>query len=343
MAISQQQIADKLNVSIATVSRSLKNDQAISPQTRALVLKTASQMGYEVLSARPRRTVIDAEPECFPICAMIQTDSRSGAILVSGYLTGMSEAVCYCNSSLIVHYVPLKNRERAADPALLPTPLRNGNVNGVVLIHHYPQEVVAQFIRQYPCVSMGYDYYLPHLDVVDVNNVAMIRTMVERLYLHGHRQIAYVGEPASYSWARARFAGYIDGITSIGIGYLPENVIDFSQHEFDASVAGRVARRIREGVTGIVCACDDIAYRLMAMLRSLGIEVPRDVSVTGVDADPVPSGLVKLQSARFPGEYMGATAVSALIERKRHPAAPARQLLLEATIIDGESIADVNI
>lgn len=343
MAISQQQIADKLNVSIATVSRSLKNDQAISPQTRALVLKTASQMGYEVLSARPRRTVIDGEPECLPICAMIQTDSRPGSSLVGSYLTGMSEAVCYCNSSLVVHYVPLKNRSRAADPALLPTPLRNGNVNGVVLIHHYPTDVVEQFLRKYPCISMGYDYYLPHLDVVDVNNEAMIRTMVVLLYHRGHRQIAYVGEPESHSWARARFAGYIEGITSFGISYMPENVIDFSHQQLDASVAERVARRIRAGVTGVVCACDNIAYRLMELLRPLGIEVPRDVSITGVDDDPAPPGLVKLQSARFPGEYMGATAVSALIERKRHPAAPARQLLLEATIVDGESIADVKI
>lgn len=43
---NQQRIASELQLSQATVSRSLKNDPAINPETRARVLETAARLGY---------------------------------------------------------------------------------------------------------------------------------------------------------------------------------------------------------------------------------------------------------------------------------------------------------
>ena len=164
MAINQRQIASTLNLSVATISRSLKNDRAINPRTRALVQETARQLGYEVPSVQ---NYID-EAECKPFCTVIQTDTipytmkDSPNNLLPGLMTGMSEAAFREHTSMIVHYVPLDKRDHAADSKLLPRALNSGAAEGVVLVHYFPDEVVKEFSEKFPCVSLSYNYRLPH-------------------------------------------------------------------------------------------------------------------------------------------------------------------------------------
>ena len=47
MAVTIQDIADELNISVSTVSRSLRNDRVINPQTRARIQAAAMDMGYQ--------------------------------------------------------------------------------------------------------------------------------------------------------------------------------------------------------------------------------------------------------------------------------------------------------
>jgi DNA-binding LacI/PurR family transcriptional regulator len=98
-----------------------------------------------------------------------------------------------------------------------------------------------------------------------------------------------------------------------------------------------VARLVREGVTGWVCAADHQAYRLVRDLRELGLRVPKDCSVTGYDGDPVPDGLPQLTTIKMPFRDIGVSSVVSLLRKIDHPTAPRRHILVSGREIYGES------
>ena len=57
--VKQQEIARKLKLSKATVSRCFTNHPGINPQTRALVFETATELGYHHLSSRTIKNEVE--------------------------------------------------------------------------------------------------------------------------------------------------------------------------------------------------------------------------------------------------------------------------------------------
>jgi LacI family transcriptional regulator len=77
----------------------------------------------------------------------------------------------------------------------------------------------------------------------------------------------------------------------------------------------------------------------MQDLPARGIRVPEDCSVTGFDGLEPPAGLRRVTSMRVPHEHIGSSALTRLINRIEHPASPRRKILVEAQLVQGESIA----
>ncbi len=343
MAINQQHIAEKLNISVATVSRSLKNDLSISAQTRAMVLEAARRMGYNTPSAFRAKASAD---EMAPICALIQSDRevRHGSLeetMVPGVLSGMSNAIAKYGSSLIVHYVPLKDRDRACDPQVLPPLVRNGNVSGIVLIHYYPKEVASKLAENYLCTSIIHDYRLPNVDIANINQAGAINCQVDKLYYHKHRNIGFMGQMKINSYSRARCAAYLESMLAHGMPFQSDHIFDISEGLSD-DLMSAIIGKIKNGMTAVVCENDHWGYLFMSKLQQSGLRVPQDVSITGYDSEAVPPGLVKLHSAILPSMYLGAAAVELLHDRLEQPAAPAKQTVFDCSVVDGDSIIENN-
>jgi GntR family transcriptional regulator, arabinose operon transcriptional repressor len=88
----------------------------------------------------------------------------------------------------------------------------------------------------------------------------------------------------------------------------------------------------------IVCANDWTAARLMRTLQRLGVVVPNDIRVVGID-DADYAGLlpVPLTTLRQPARELGAVAIAAMLDRVAQPDLPTRDILLHGTLIIRES------
>src|SRR5204862_399489 len=84
--------------------------------------------------------------------------------------------------------------------------------------------------------------------------------------------------------------------------------------------ADAVAGRITRGVTAWLCSVDTVGYQLRQNLVRRGLRVPRDVSITGYDADEPMFGLPSLTSVRVPFIEMGACAMDRARESGRRVA-----------------------
>jgi len=331
-----QDIAEQLNLSLATVSRAIRRLPGISPETRARVFKAASEIGYRLPGGEGTRdTGCD---NLRHIGVFLETED---SLLPSPYLTGMSEACTTLNASLVVHFVKPGECESVLDPNCAPRAMRLGLLSGLVLVHWWPLQVVRALSAKLPTVSIVHRY--DNVDLVGIDNEGGMSLLMQELYVRGHRKIGFLGRCGRLHWANARFGGYV---AALGLDYDSRHVVDVdfdiltSFHASWEGYADRVERLVRkEGVTALVCASAPAGWGMHRHLTARGLRIPEDVSLTGFHR---PSGELlphpDLTSVGASYEAIGAAALRRLLFRVRKTEDSSRTILFPCELYRGTTI-----
>jgi LacI family transcriptional regulator, repressor for deo operon, udp, cdd, tsx, nupC, and nupG len=118
---------------------------------------------------------------------------------------------------------------------------------------------------------------------VGIDDRAAAAAAVRHLVHLGHRRIGHVSGWARCTVSPDRLAGYRDALLAGGIDYDPSLVEpgDFLFESGEAAAHKLLA--LRDPPTALFCANDACALGAMRHVRSLGLTVPRDVSIVGFD------------------------------------------------------------
>lgn len=112
-----------------------------------------------------------------------------------------------------------------------------------------------------------------------------------------------------------RYAGYTRALMERDIKVRGRNIIWMDSeeiHEMEGE-GSRILKRL-EDCTACVCYNDEIAYRLVSLLRNAGKKVPDDLSVVGIDNSSLARFcMVPLTSVNNPVEELGKTAAVQMI------------------------------
>jgi len=336
MSVSQRKLAERIGVSVMTVSRALRGERGIGGKTRQRILVAAQKAG---LALPPSRKLAADNKLLHAVCVMaagsprLQDEAPFFARLNDGLRRGARE----CASEV------MSCPETVAD---WPVVVSRGQVDGVALVwgdEHVPRPSA-------PCpVPQVYVFHGPsHADVVAVDSFGGGLQLGEHLAAMGHRRVAFVGPETRM--ARERLAGLRTGLEPAGAGCSPDVAhlkCRHGGHEtdlLDNLLAGETRPAVfRQRFTAIACYNDWFAMHAMRRLRELGVRVPDDVSVTGFD-NVMPAGYAgpKLTTCAVPVEEIGAEAVRLLYWRLEHPGAVRRTLVLQTTWVEGATVAAAN-
>jgi DNA-binding LacI/PurR family transcriptional regulator len=338
---TMQDIAEKLDLSVATVSRALRRVPGINAETRSRVIRAASELGYRI-SDSYRSSQLNKDG-LRHIGVLIETTHTN---LPAGYLTGLSDASMALNASLIIHYVKPGECESILNPKLQPRAMQTGLLSGLVMIFWWPTEVVHELSKKLPTVSIIHKYPGVDIDVIGLDNQGGMETLVRHLHSQGHRKIGFFGRCGQLHWAIARFGGYVAVLTALGIEYRPDWVVDVdldsladSYHALDEYFP-KIEKLIRAGVTAFVCVSESAAWQLHTWLTSHGFRVPEDVSITGFHRpDIMPKDVPDLTSVGASYEAMGSAALKRLLFRVQNPAETSRMILFPAELHTGQTVA----
>jgi LacI family transcriptional regulator len=337
--VKQKLIAEKLKLSPATVSKSLRNHPDISRETRDRVMEYAARMGYGEVQGWGTRFAAAAPTSKFVGVLVHDNHGPSFAdVSGQGYVTGMSEAASRYDVSLIIHRFSGDSR-LVLDRAHQPPAMRQNALQGLILVHRYEPDVIVELSKRIPCVTLT--FYVPgaRCDHIDSNAIGAISELVDRLVSAGHERIGFVGHPNRPSNSFARFGAFAQVLAARGLKLEADNVIDVYEPVGDWDrQADHVEARLRQGVTAWVCSVDTVAYHLWRTMQSRGYEVPRDLSITGYDADEPMFGLPAVTSVHVPFVNMGSYALTRLLDRMENPSLPQTQTLLDCTVADGASV-----
>ena len=168
-------------------------------------------------------------------------------------------------------------------------------------------------------------------DLVGIDNRRAGHAITSHLLANGCRRVAFLGRPRSAPTVDARISGYRDAMRDAKLDPLVHRI-----EPDDSAEVKRVMARARPD--GFVCANDLTAAQLLKTLDSLGVAVPADVRMAGVDDVKYASLLsVPLTTIHQPCADIGATAIAAMLERLKSPKLPARDILLSFHLVVRES------
>jgi LacI family transcriptional regulator len=342
MKVTLQDIAEELNVSLATVSRSLRHSPSIHPETRARVTQTAIRLGYRGSSGRPRNT--DRHTEKCALGLLVNGTSLADAQhqpIIVGVMEGVMAGADHYGFLLNIQTFPGHEEQHMdTDTAKVPS-LISGKVCQAVILRggHHPSNV-AYIARTVPVVSLGRIYRDLKLDTVLYDDAEGIRSLVGRLISFGHRRLAWVDGNEETSFYEARQAGFVMGCLGGGLDLMQQQFIE--QQGPGDHPAKRVLTAISKGVTAVVCANDYAAKVAVDLLEKNGLKVPEDVSVTGFDAVPTTiSGGRQITSIDPHFREIGLAAVRLAALRLEQPSTPPQTLIVQGSVVPGDTIGSV--
>jgi DNA-binding LacI/PurR family transcriptional regulator/DNA-binding transcriptional regulator YhcF (GntR family) len=171
-------------------------------------------------------------------------------------------------------------------------------------------------------------------DLVGIDNRRAGYVMTEHLLQRGARRIVFVRQSNSAPTVDARESGYRQAMNARQIPLDQTHAI-----RLDPGNAAEVRRMLRTyEPDGIVCANDRTAGRLMHTLRPLGVRIPADVRMVGIDDVEYASLLpVPLTTYRQPTFQIGEVALSMMLTRVEQRDLPARDTRLRCELIVRES------
>lgn len=270
-------IADKLGISVGTVSKGLNGASDISEALRQSVLDTAVEMGYTA-----KRMKKEGHKK---LCIFIEnmdyeTSNQFGYDLVLGFRQSAYR------DKWEVTVEPITSAfqsEEKYDTYML----KNGYSGAFLLGFSLPDPWMPQLqATSIPTVLL--DNYIrknPHVAYVGTDSFEGIDTAVEHLVSLGHRRIAFLNGPRDSMVFQQRMQAYIDSLTAHELPY--DEPLTAYCCSLTENVNHYVTDFISQGATAIVCGSDIIASNVIEECHNIGLRIPEDISVIGFDDLPV--------------------------------------------------------
>jgi LacI family transcriptional regulator len=260
-------LADELGLSISTISKSLKNSQEISEETKALVVATAKKMNY-------KGAVED--PSVHRIIAVVIPDIMND--FFAQVLTGI-EAVATENDYKILTCLSNESFEKERDYLQV---LNHDSIDGFIIAAAEETQDSQQYDhlnnvleRNIPMVM--FDRVIDELEcdkIVSDDLLSGIRA-VEFLMETGDRQVCMVSTISKLSVGRLRE----DGIRR-GLSRYPDAILNVITNSDEQQFAARIEDALRyDGIQSIIALNQKAGIIAMNKAQELGINIPEKLQI----------------------------------------------------------------
>jgi DNA-binding LacI/PurR family transcriptional regulator len=329
-------IAQLAGVSTATVSLVLNEKGNISTATRESVLSIARKLGYTPVnrsSTEDRSKVFALIIEELPI--PLYSDPFCSQIVA-----GMEEEARNVGYGMLLVTVPKVNGSFA-----VPDNLRQLQPNGMIILGggDLVDSLVHDIIHLgFPAVIV--DNYLSaceeNLVCVVADNFHAGYLATEHLIKCGKQNIAIIKGSDKYKPLKERFYGYLAALTDSGYAIRPEYICEKRSHgSHKGCLETEYLLSLPHRPDAILCISDKVAFNALDVAANMGVKVPQDVSIIGIDnllegTKTTPP----LTTVNIPKKEMGQTAVRVLLSLVENKEAPWGKLCLPVELVVRDSV-----
>jgi LacI family transcriptional regulator, repressor for deo operon, udp, cdd, tsx, nupC, and nupG len=266
-------VARLAQVSAATASRALNNPEMVSEETRLSVVQAAERAGYQPnLMARSLR-----KQQARAIVVLVPVMENP---FYPEIIRGLEAAARDRDYSLLLGITVY---DRGVETSYIDL-VRNQRADGIVLLDGGMENLLEGGTRfVVPSVQVIERLKGVDLPWVGIDDRAAAMVGVQHLLDLGHRRIGHISGWNRCTVTGDRLAGYRAALRTAGIAYDPALVEtgEFIFARGEAAAAKLMA--LPDPPTALFCANDTSALGALRHLHTLGLMVPRDVSIVGFD------------------------------------------------------------
>ncbi|MDO6438924.1 LacI family DNA-binding transcriptional regulator [Cyclobacterium sp. 1_MG-2023] len=277
--ITIKDIAKKLNVSVATVSRALRGSTEIKKETKMAVLEMAKEMDYHpnllASSLSSKKSKI--------IGVVVPTINR---YFWSNSISGI-ENIAYKKGYKVMIF---QSGESFTKEAEIVETLANSKVDGIIIAF---SKETKDFIHVQDVINRGIPVVMLErackkltASKVRTDDKNGAYTITKHLISKGRKNIAYICGPLSLDVCRDRQKGFQDALKEAALPYREEFVVEVEDFRFDQ--AGRALEKLwglQIKPDGILCFADILAIGTIHAAENLGIKIPDQLSIAGFGDD----------------------------------------------------------
>jgi DNA-binding LacI/PurR family transcriptional regulator len=295
-----EDVANAAGVSVATVSRALRDLPNVAPSTRQKVLDVAQELHYVVdptasrLAAGKTRTVAVAVPVL---------DAWYCAKVVAGI-----EAVLKESDFDLLLYAVTDEAERKRFVAGRGAWWRRSDAVILVDICLFEEEASRLAESGAAVVTIGTE--LAQFSSVRLDEMNSAREATEHLIAGGHRRIALLkGDPlvGQFRVPLYREQGFFEALADAEIEWVPDLQISGGFSIDGGREAMRALLSLDEPPTAVFAMSDEMAFGALHELQRQGLSAPDDVAIVGFDDHDI-SEIFGLTTIRQDVEAIGAAA-----------------------------------
>lgn len=263
-----------LGVSIATVSRALRNSHEVGENMRRKVQNLAKELNY-----RPNPFAQSLRKEAPRIIGVVLPN------LVTHYYASVLDGIeCYAREKDYSVFAS-NSHENHEDEALAIENFVSMHVEGIIACLAQDTVDYSHFQKIH---SMGIPLVffartcLPELfsHVVADGDVAA-RNATRHLIASGNRRIAFIGGPNHLDMVRRRKHGYLEALREAGIP-IDRNLVFCDRIDFEVARDATLRLLSREDRPDAILAFNDIVtYAAFDAIKAKGLKIPEDVSIIG--------------------------------------------------------------
>lgn len=276
-----KEIADRLGVSISTVSKGLNGASDVSHELKQTILDTAVEMGYTTKRMK--------KEENKKLCIFVENmDYESSSHFCYDVILGFKQAAFRENWSVtVLPITPVFQSQEKYDTFML----KNG-YSGAFLIGLNLQDLWIDQIKTTTIPTVLFDNYVrfnPNVAYVGTDSSEGIDIAIEHLCHLGHRKIAFLNGSLHSMITELREQAFFNSMEAHNI---PVNKDLLANGSYIAdSAKDYVPRFLDLGATAILCGNDLIAYGVIRECEMRGFRIPEDISVIGFDDLPLSAHL----------------------------------------------------
>lgn len=320
-------VARLAGVSHQTVSRVINRSNDVTPDTRDRVEAAILELGYRPSAIA--RSMARGETRTLACISPNLTDYTFASIIEGAEQEARSQGYFLLSSSA-------GNAQGFAE--LMEELVGHRRVDGLLIINPYADERHQLIPPDFPVVFVGAHSRGSAIPSVCLDDEDVARAATRHLLERGHRRIALITGPMVEDCSVDRRTGFIQSLEQAGVPFEESLVY---QGDWSAS-SGRKALltfaehgRLPEAV---FAQNDRMALGVLHAARELGLRVPEQLAVIGVDDMPLASYFdPPLTTMRQDMPRIGREAARLLLERIHNPQSAISHIKLTAELVVRQS------
>lgn len=326
MRVTLTQVARRAGVSLASASRAL-NGESASARTVERVERAAKDLAY-VPDARAQSLKLGITGQLAFAVADVGNHvyvemlrAVEDTVRPDGYRILISST----GSAVAAEIELLQGLRRGYADGLIISPLR---INDDLLIELGRLRIPAVVIGNVPA-SVA-------LDNVRANSAAGVGLAVEHLVAQGRRRLGFINGPLDTTPGRIRGEAFTAACRRWGLELPPSHCVVADDFTFQAGAdaAGQLLQRSGADLDAVMTANDLIAAGTYHAALALGMQIPDQLAVVGMDDSALAAQLhPTLTSVGLGSAARGRHAAELLLSRLREPGRPTMRLVVEPELV----------